>query len=60
MGSLLRIGHGDDLRPPDRDAATMSLAGGGSLFVAVAPSAIGLRRRLDAHLAQTPVDLPTR
>lgn len=60
MGSLLRIGHGDDLRPPDRDAATMSLAGGGSLFVAVAPSAIGLRRRLDAHLAQAPVDLPTR
>jgi hypothetical protein len=35
----------------------MLLAQGGTLFTAVAASAISLRRRLDAHLALAPVGL---
>jgi urease accessory protein len=50
-GSLLQIGYGDGGCPPDRDAATMSLAAGGSLFTAVAGSALALRRWLDGQLA---------
>jgi urease accessory protein len=53
VGSLLRIGHGERVSAPEPDAATLVLAGGGTLFTAVAPSAIRLRRRLDAHLLDT-------
>jgi urease accessory protein len=56
-GSLLTVGFGQSVVAPERDSATMLLAQGGTLFTAVAASAISLRRRLDAHLALAPVGL---
>jgi urease accessory protein len=55
VGSLLQVGHGEAAASPNRDSAVMSLAGGGSLFTAVASSAISLRRLLDARLAPAPL-----
>lgn len=50
VGSLLQIGYGGGVAPPERDAATMALASGGTLFTAVTGSAISLRRQLDRRL----------
>jgi urease accessory protein len=58
VGALLQIGCGDELCRPGPESATMTLAGGGTLFTAVASSAIGLRRGLDAHRIAAPVGLP--
>ncbi len=56
VGSLLQLGWGGDVGPPGLDSAAMTLADGGILFTAVAPSAIKLRRLLDAHGVGDAVD----
>jgi urease accessory protein len=50
VGSLLSIGYDDPPAAPQRDSAAMSLSGGGTLFTAVAPSALVLRKLLKAQL----------
>jgi urease accessory protein len=49
VGSWLQIGYGELPCSPTRDSATMTLAEGGTLLTAVAASALGLRRLLDAR-----------
>jgi urease accessory protein len=54
VGSLLAVGLGSAGRRPEASSAELSLPGPGTLFTAVAHSALTLRRHLDGYVRELP------